>query len=113
MTGTVTGLSGSTLVMDITSKGGACGSNANGQGLSNCRRWQIATPATTTIINNSTSSPLFTIAEDTSVHTAISGIYFAPGTNQSHIIYVEPNAGGTSQAILIHDNRFTANPNNP
>jgi hypothetical protein len=112
MTGTVTSLSGSTLVMNITSKGGACGSNSNGQGLSNCRRWQIATPATTTIINNSTSNPLFTITEDTSVHTAISGIYFAPGTNQSHIIYVQPNAGA-GVAVLVHDNRFTANPNNP
>jgi hypothetical protein len=109
MTGTVTSYSSGNLVMNITSHGGTCGSS--GDGLSNCKRWLISTPATTTIVDSSTTVPLFNITEDTSVHTNICCMSFAPGTTQEHIFQLNANTGG--QAILIHDCRVTANPNNP
>lgn len=111
MTGTVTSISGTTLVMSITSEGGACGSNGSGDGVSNCARWTIATPFTTQIINNSTSNPLWSVTLDTSIHDNFSGVYYIGGTAQSHIFYIQPNTGG--KAPLIHNNRFTANPNLP
>lgn len=107
--GTVTSFSGTSLVMNITTEGGTCGSNGSGDGVSNCARWTIATLATTTIINNSTSNPLWTMTLDASVHDNFSGIYYTGGTAQSHVFYVQ----GTGAAPFFHDNRFTANPNLP
>ncbi len=62
MQGTVTSLSGSVLTMNINSTGGS----------GKAHRWLISTIPSTIIINNS-SSPLFSIIEDTSVHTNWSG----------------------------------------
>jgi hypothetical protein len=109
MTGTVSSYNSGTgaLAMNITSSGGTCGSN----NLSNCGRWLISTPAKTTIINSSTSVPLFNITEDSTVHTNISGIYVTAGAVQQHVYFLNHAAGG--QAILIHDCRITGNPNNP
>jgi hypothetical protein len=109
LTGTVTSYNSGTgsLVMNITSVGGTCGSNS----LSNCGRWLVATPAATTIINNSTTVPLFNITEDTAFHTNISGIYVTSGTAEEHVYNLNYASGG--QAILIHDCRITGNPNNP
>lgn len=111
LTGTVTSLTGSTLVMSIASATGTCGSNGSGDGVSNCARWTFATPATTSIINDSATNPLFTVTEDTTNSTNISGIYFNGnlGTAQSHIVLVNPQSGG--KPILLHNNRITANPN--
>jgi hypothetical protein len=115
MTGTVTSFNSGTgaLVMNITSDAGTCGTPAYpNSSPSNCARWIVWTdPSTATVITgNSETNPLFTITEDTSVHTNISEIQFAPGaTYQNQIFSLQYHSGG--QAILIHDLRITGNPN--
>lgn len=100
MTGTVTSFDSGTgsLVMNITSAAGTCGNVT----LSNCARWLISTPSSTILINNS-SSPLFTITEDTAFNTSLSGIRFQEGTAATHIFRQYASGG---MAILIHDNWF-------
>jgi hypothetical protein len=91
MQGTVTSYVGGVLTMNITTTAGG----------STTHRWLIATMATTTIVNNSASTSLFSITEDTSVHTNISGIHFALGTGAATLISLDYTSAG--QAILIHD----------
>jgi hypothetical protein len=97
MTGTVTSYSSGSLVVNVTSTGGSCGANS----LSNCKRWIVSTPSATVITNNDTSTYLFTVTEDTAVHTNISGIHFAAGSGTVGHINLNYTSGG--QAILIHD----------
>ena len=101
MTGTVTSYSGGTLVMNIASSGGTCGDN----GLSNCRRWLIATQPSTVIVNNTSGgngAGAFQITEDTSFHTNVSGIQFAYGTGAGgDAIDINYASGGVP--VLIHD----------
>ena len=97
MTGTVTSYSAGTLVMNITTNGGSCGSN----GQSNCKRWLVSTQPATVLINNNTSTYLFSVTEDTVVHTNISGIKIAAGTGTVGGINFIYAPGG--QAVLVHD----------
>jgi hypothetical protein len=90
MQGTVTSLNGSVLTMNVNSTGGS----------GNTHRWLISTIPSTIIINNS-GSTLFSITEDTSVHTNWSGIQVVPGTGTGQILSLSYQPGG--QAILIHD----------
>lgn len=111
MQGTVLGLSGGVLTMNITSSGGTCGASAPPNTMkSNCKRWLIATLPTTVIQNNS-SSTLVNITEDTSFHTTVSGIRFAQGTGGggtgATIFLKRNNPNGV--AVLIHDNFFERN----
>jgi hypothetical protein len=111
LTGTVTSYSSGTLVMNITSHGGTCGSNS----LSNCKRWLIEVPqdaATMTLItNNDTSStPLFSITEDTEFHTSLSNLTVTAGTGNSNIVIVTGSSSGLP--VLIHHVRFTGDPDN-
>jgi hypothetical protein len=98
--GTVTSFNSSTgsLVMNITSTGGACGNSVSGQYGSNCARWLISTIPQTVIINNSTGSSMFVINEDSSVHTSVSGIKIAAGTGTADA--VDFNAGGGAAIVL-------------
>ena len=96
MQGTVTGFSGSTLIMNITSAGGTCGTAPNAMN-SNCKRWLVTTLPSTVIQNNLTSGSMFTITEDTAVHTTVSGIQFAQGSG----------GGGVAEEIYLTRN----NPN--
>jgi len=115
MTGTVSSFDASTgaLTMNITSDGGSCGSNS----LSNCKRWLISTvPTTATVIVNNAqgstmgSGGLFSINEDTSVHTSVGNLQVVAGsTYQDNVVQVNYTSGG--QAVLIHDMRITGNPN--
>jgi hypothetical protein len=95
MQGTVTSLVGNVLTMNITSTGGS----------GSTHRWLIATIPSTVIINNS-STALFSITEDTSFNTGLSGIQFSVGTNHgccaSSDVSINYTSGG--QAVLIHDN---------
>lgn len=113
--GTVTSFNASNgqLTINATSDGGSCGSNS----LSNCKRWLISTVPSnpTVIVNNAQGSNmgaggLFSIMEDTSVHTSLGNIQVVPGsTYQDNVIQVNYTSGG--QAVLIHDMRITGNPN--
>ena len=120
MQGTVTSFNSSTgaLVMNITNAGGTCGTLNSGGMNSNCKRWMISTApsfAETVLINNLTSGGMFTVTEDTTVHTSISGIHFAQGASNNggvHIFLNRNNTGSSNgynsqgQAVLIHDNLF-------
>lgn len=108
MIGTVASYSGSALTINATSSGGSCG----GQDIS-CKQWLIATvPSSATVITNSSSSnPLFSIAEDTSVHTNVGNIQFVPGNVSQKVFSISPSSGG--QAVLIHDIWIEDNGNNP
>ena len=97
MQGTVTSLSGTLLTMNITSTGGS----------GSTHRWLIATMPSTVFINNSTSAALFSVTEDTSVNTNISGMQFATGTAacsglQCYYVQIFWSNGG--QPVLVHDN---------
>lgn len=94
MQGTVTSLVSGVLTMNITSTGGS----------GSTHRWLIATIPQTVIINNS-STTLFSITEDTSFSTSLSGIQFSVGSNTgccaSYDVSINYRANG--QAVLIHD----------
>jgi hypothetical protein len=90
MQGTVNSLNGSVLTMNINSTGGS----------GNTHRWLISTVPSTIIINNS-GSTLFSITEDTSVHTNWSGIQIVQGSGTGKVLTLSYQPGG--QAILIHD----------
>jgi hypothetical protein len=100
MTGTVSSYSSGSLVMNITSTGGSCGNSSSSISPSNCKRWLISTPPTTTVVNNS-SSALFSVTEDTSIHTNLSGFKIAEGTGTGDGLDFDANTNG--QAILLHD----------
>ena len=104
MQGTVTSISGSTLVMNITSTGGS----------GTTHRWLISTLPSTVITNSSTSAAIFSITEDTSINTSISGIQFANGGASCggqgcYDVQVFWANGG--QPVLIHDNWFIVTAN--
>lgn len=94
---TTTTVTGGTLVMNITSTGGSCGSD----GLSTCQRWLFSTPPSTVIIANSPSTILFTITEHTTFHTYWSGIKIQQGSNGVPYFTIGSVAGG--QSAVIHD----------
>ncbi|MGA2515981.1 MAG: hypothetical protein ABSG44_05470 [Thermodesulfobacteriota bacterium] len=96
MQGTVTSYSAPTLTMNITSTGGS------GSG----HTWLISTvPASSTVIVNNASVPIFTITESTAGSINISGVHFAAGT--AHAAMTLGYASG-GYPILIHDNWFEA-----
>jgi hypothetical protein len=92
MEGTVTSLIAGVLTMNITSTGGSATA---------LHRWLISTVPSTVIVNNSTSAILFTITEDTTNHTYVSGIKVAEGTG-TQFIYAFVGAG-SGKAIVLHD----------
>lgn len=103
------------LTINATSAGGTCGTNT-GQGLiSNCERFMVSTSPSVseTVLINAVNAPvnttatMFSITEDTSVNTTISGIHFSDNNAQTNgeDIVVWRN-GATGQAVLIHDNMF-------
>src|SRR6266404_1529388 len=81
------------LTMNITSTNGAVSTH----------RWLVSTVPQTIIVDNS-SSGIFSITEDTTNHTSLSGIKIAQGTVAAGYIGMNYAPGG--QAILIHDNWF-------
>ena len=97
MTGTVTSFSSGTLVMNITATGGSCG----GDSTSNCARWLISTTPST-LINNASASPIFSVTEASAFHTNLSGfkIAYQNGASSS-AISVGYASGGVP--VLIHD----------
>ena len=99
MVGTVTSYSAGNLTMNITSAGGVCGTSSASLSPSNCKRWLISTQPTTVLINNS-SSTMFSVTEDSSIHTNLSGFQIAEGTGTGN--GVDFNAGG-GLAIVLHD----------
>jgi hypothetical protein len=90
MTGTVTSYSGSTLTLNVTSTVGS----------GSTHRWFFATPAATTLINNS-SSTMFAVTEDTSFHTKLSGFKIQAGTGAGDGVDFNYNSGG--QAIVLQN----------
>jgi hypothetical protein len=102
MIGTVASYSAGTLVMNITSSGGACGNSSSPQSPSNCARWLISTQPTTVFVNNA-STTMFNVTEDSTIHTTLSGFKIAHTTNNSGTgAGITFNPGG-GQAILVHD----------
>jgi hypothetical protein len=99
MTGTVSSYSSGTLTMNITGTGGSCGNSSSGQSPSNCKRWLISTQPLTTLVNNS-GAAMFSVTEDSSYHTNLSGFKIAEGTGTGD--GVDFLAGG-GQAIVLHD----------
>jgi hypothetical protein len=97
MVGTVTSYSSGTLVISITSTGGSCGNSSSGASVSNCKRWLVSTQPTTVIVNNS-SSTLFSITEDATVHSKLGGIKIAHGTGSGDA--VDFNGGGGAAIVL-------------
>jgi hypothetical protein len=93
MQGTVTSLSGTTLTLNITSTGGS----------GSTHRWLFSTVPTTVLISSQSGS-MFSINEDTSVNTSLSGVQIAVGSSTTSNILLNYEAGG--QPILIHDNWF-------
>lgn len=112
MQGTVTSFSGTTLVMNVTSSGGTCGTIVTNQMNSNCKRWLVSTLSSTVLTNNMTGNvPMFTVTEDSSIHTTLTAIRFAQGIGgggMGSAIFLNRNDSG-GQAILLHDNWFDSN----
>jgi hypothetical protein len=107
MLGTVSSYSGSTLSVSVSSSSGSVSCN-----VAPCPRWLVATnPAgTTQIVNSSSSNPLWSISEDTSVHTSVGNIQVVAGTISQNIFIISYTAGG--QAVLLHDMWMQGNSNN-
>lgn len=99
MIGTVTSYNAGTLVLNVTTTGGSCGNSSSSTSPSNCKRWLISTQPSTVIVNNS-SSTLFSVTEDSTLHTNLSGFQIAQGTGSG--TGVDFLSGG-GQAILLHD----------
>jgi hypothetical protein len=95
MQGTVTSYNSGTsvLTMNITSTSGS----------GSTHRWLVSTIPATVLINNSSGS-MFSLTEDTSFHTSLSGIQLQSGTNTNSEVLLLYNSGGVP--ILIHDNWF-------
>jgi hypothetical protein len=89
MQGTVTSYNGTTLTMNITSTGGS----------GTTHRWLVSTIPTTVLINDS-GTAMFSVTEDSSVHTNLSGFKIALGNGTGD--GVDFISGG-GQAILLHD----------
>jgi len=89
MQGTVTSLSSGVLTMNITSTGGS----------GSTHRWLLSTMPTTVIINNSTTT-LFSVTEDSTVHTNLSGFKIAAGTGTGDGVDF---IGGGGAAIVLQN----------
>lgn len=109
MTGTVTSFNSSTgaLVMSITSNGGTCGIGSGTNSPSNCARWIVLTKCSTCITDNA-SSTLFSITEDSSVHTTLQNIELDGGTGTGDLIDL---IGGGGAAIIVQNMRWAMNAN--
>lgn len=102
MQGIVSSYSGSTLVLNVTSSGGS----------GSFPYWTFLRipAATTTIVNNCTAAPPFTISEAANGHVNLSGIYFrasntnGPTPKGDHIVV---NYASHGQAVIIHDVYFS------
>ena len=107
MLGTVSSYSGGTLHVTVSSSAGSVSCNA-----APCPRWLVATnPATTTkIVNSSSTNPLWSVSEDTSVHTSIGNLQFVAGTISQNIFILNYTSGG--QAVLLHDMWMQGNSGN-
>ena len=90
MTGKVTSYTGASLTINATTTGGS-GSQ---------HRWLVSTQPTTVITNNS-GTTLFSVTEDTTLHTNISGFKIAEGNGTGDDFDFLYASGG--QAILLHD----------
>ena len=90
MIGTVTSYSGGVLTMNIISTGGS----------GSTHRWLIATPPTTVLVNNS-ATPIFSVTEDTSFHTNLSGFKIQVGAGAGDGVDFNYNSSGI--AIVLHD----------
>jgi hypothetical protein len=99
--GTVTAFNASTgaLTLNVSTTGGSCGNNSSNQSPSNCGRWLVSTIPTTVLVNNS-SSAMFTVTEDSKVHTNLSGFQIAKGSGSGAGVTFKAGGG---QAILLHD----------
>jgi hypothetical protein len=95
MQGTVTSIDSGTsvLTMNITSIGGS----------GSTHRWLVSTLPSTALIDNS-SGFMFSLTEDTSFHSSLSGIQIVSGSNANSAILMVYNSGGVP--MLIHDNWF-------
>ncbi len=109
LTGSVTSFNSGTgtLVLNITSVGGSCGNSSSSASPSNCGRWEIATQPWTSIINNS-SSTLFSLTEDSSVHTTLSGVQIVAGTGTGDDVDIVSGGGA---AIVIENDWIRMNTN--
>lgn len=99
MVGTVTSYTAGTLVMNISSTGGTCGVGSSSMSPSNCARWIVSTIPSTVIIHNSNSA-LFTVTEDSTLNTTLSGFKIAHGTGTGLGIQFRPGGG---KPIILHD----------
>lgn len=102
LTGTVTSFNSSTgaLVMNFTSASGNCTPSSGSY--VNCMRWMLATaPSTIIINNNSTTTSLFNLTQDTNNYINVSGIKIQPGTGSAGDFYLNYTSGGKD--ILLHD----------
>ena len=100
MVGTVTSDSAGTVVMNITNTGGACGNSSDSvNSPSNCARWLVSTIPQTVLINNS-STTMFSVTEDSTFHTNLSGFQIAEGSGTGD--GVDFLAGG-GQAIVLQN----------
>jgi hypothetical protein len=90
MQGTVTSFSGSTLTMNVTSTAGSGATH----------RWIVSTIPSTVLLNDSATA-MFTVAEDTSFHTNLSGFKIAASSGASDGVDFNSNSNGV--AILLHD----------
>lgn len=88
MEGTVTSYGGTTLVMNITSTGGS----------GTRHEWIISTPPTTVITHNSAGA-LFSITEDATHHTELSGIKIVLGTGTGDAVSISTDG----KSALLHD----------
>jgi len=109
LTGTVTSFNSGTgaLVMNITSNGGTCGTGSSSGSPSNCARWLVSTPCITCITNNS-SSTLFSVTEDSTVHTTLENFEIDAGTGAGDDIDI--NSGGGA-AVIVQNMRTAMNAN--
>ena len=99
MVGTVTGISGGVLNVNVTSSGGSCGSSAASYSPSNCGRWLVSTTATTVLVNNS-GTAMFNVTEDSTGHIQLGGFKIQAGTGTGNGVNFQKGGG---QAILLHD----------
>jgi hypothetical protein len=118
MQGTVTSYDGGTLTMNVTSDQLCSAANCppsggvDGNGGTSTHRWLISTIPFTVIVNNSPSTALFSITEDSTFHTNISGIKVAHGTGGADAFVF--GAGGGAAIVLQNcwvEQSTTVNPN--
>ena len=89
MQGAVTSLSGNALTMNITSTGGG----------GSTHRWLVATIPSTVLVNNS-SSTMFSVTEDSTIHINLGGFKIANGTGTGDAVDF---VGGGGAAIVLQN----------